>query len=249
MTESEKIQKLSTFCNNLGKSFRKLVETTEKSDEKFKNEISSLKKTNAKLEKEIEVHKKELLCFKELANSMQEEVRLMREKYEDTLNKRKDDGYTDGELAAIECQATSEDIKNIKNEIYSVDTKLMEIEKDLKDLKNEELYLRKKVRKHSIHCDHCDMTLDNLSALEQHVKNEHVSSTFKCGECDFVFYSKLRLQKHIKSHGKEIRRHCHYFNSNKKCPFEELGCKFLHIVSSECKYGNLCRSHMCQFKH
>jgi hypothetical protein len=30
---------------------------------------------------------------------------------------------------------------------------------------------------------------------------------------------------------------CHYFNNDKKCPFEELGCKFLHSVSQICKFG------------
>ena len=94
MTESEKINKLTTFCNNLGKSFRKLVESTEKSEEELKSEISSLKKTNANLEKEVELHKKELSNVKELANKMQQEIRVLKEKCQDTLNERKDNSYT-----------------------------------------------------------------------------------------------------------------------------------------------------------
>ena len=29
-------------------------------------------------------------------------------------------------------------------------------------------------------------------------------------------------------HTDNINHHCHYFNNDKMCPFEELGCKFLH---------------------
>ena len=130
-----------------------------------------------------------------------------------------------------------------------VTTKLINIEGDLQQLKNEESYIRMKSSKKLSQCNYCERKLDSLRALEEHMKKEHVSSTFKCNECELVFYSEWRLKKHLKGHGKDKTRHCHYFNSNKTCPFEELGCKFLHKYSAVCKYGDRCISHMCQFRH
>ena len=42
---------------------------------------------------------------------------------------------------------------------------------------------------------------------------------------------------------------CHYFNNQKKCPFEEIGCMFLHADSEDCKFQNTCNKNLCQFKH
>ena len=255
MTENEKIKKLSTFCNNLGKGFRSLVESAEKSEEKFKNEISALKKTNAHLEKEVEIHRTELLSLKELANSMQQEIILLKEIYQETINEGKNNGEIVKNTRHIECQVTKEkykhdeEIKIITDEIAAVTSKLVNIEGDLEQLKKEEGFIRKKVRSQLIQCDHCHLNLDSLRALEMHMKEEHVSSSFKCDKCRSDFYSEWRLKKLLKSHENEKTRHCHYFNSNKTCPFEELGCKFLHKHSTVCKYGDNCRSHMCQFKH
>ena len=33
------------------------------------------------------------------------------------------------------------------------------------------------------------------------------------------------------------------------CPFEELGCKYLHINSKLCRFGQECDNKMCPFKH
>ena len=162
---------------------------------------------------------------------------------------------TVNKLTEIECQVTTEtskhsdEIKVITDEIGEVATKLMNIEGDLKELKNEEVYIRKKMKKKLIQCDYCDKKLGSVIALEEHMKEEHASCTFNCNECDLAYYSEWRLKKHLKSHGKENMRHCYYFNSNKMCPFEELGCKFLHKYSAVCKNGDQCSSHMCQFKH
>ena len=47
----------------------------------------------------------------------------------------------------------------------------------------------------------------------------------------------------------EERKCCHFFNNGKVCPFEEIGCKFKHVESKECRYGQNCFMKMCQFKH
>ena len=54
---------------------------------------------------------------------------------------------------------------------------------------------------------------------------------------------------HIRIHSNKPPRHCHYFNNGKICPFEELGCKFLHVLSTKCKFDKLCHKTMCSYKH
>ena len=99
-------------------------------------------------------------------------------------------------------------------------------------------------------CDYCSDRFNTKTEMEIHIESSHVMINFKCDKCDEVFISKWRLNVHLKSHTNEKKpRNCHYFNSGKNCPFERLGCKFHHIVSSDCKFGDKCTYKMCQFKH
>ena len=43
-------------------------------------------------------------------------------------------------------------------------------------------------------------------------------------------------------------KYCHYFNNQKSCPFELLGCKFKHEESPTCKFQNRFNS-LCPFRH
>ena len=43
-------------------------------------------------------------------------------------------------------------------------------------------------------------------------------------------------------------KYCHYYNNGKACPYEEIGCKFLHMESQMCPFKP-CKNSMCQFKH
>ena len=72
---------------------------------------------------------------------------------------------------------------------------------------------------------------------------------FKCNICKKGFVLKWRLQKHMKIHNNKNCQPCHYFNNGKMCPFEELGCKFLHINSKLCRFGQECDNKMCPFRH
>ena len=38
---------------------------------------------------------------------------------------------------------------------------------------------------------------------------------------------------------------CHYYNNEKLCPYDELGCKFLHSVADKCKFGQKCKRRLC----
>jgi hypothetical protein len=42
---------------------------------------------------------------------------------------------------------------------------------------------------------------------------------------------------------------CHYFNNNKKCPYESIGCMFSHQFSGLCKYEKFCKNELCSFQH
>ena len=53
----------------------------------------------------------------------------------------------------------------------------------------------------------------------------------------------------MKIHTKNNIKNCHYFNNMKKCPYEKLGCKFLHAVSKICELGETCERHLCPFRH
>ena len=81
-------------------------------------------------------------------------------------------------------------------------------------------------------CNLCEMTFDRFSDLETHLITSHEAPrAFHCNQCEKTFVTKWRLRKHMRIHSEKFTRICHYFKDGKLCPFEELGCKFLHDVS------------------
>ena len=58
-----------------------------------------------------------------------------------------------------------------------------------------------------------------------------------------------RLKKHMRLHTEKNILHCHYFNNNKSCPFEEHGCKFIHAASNFCTFGTTCSRRLCPSRH
>ena len=60
---------------------------------------------------------------------------------------------------------------------------------------------------------------------------------------------KWRLDKHEKAHTLENIKFCHYFNNEKNCPYEEVGCMFKHEQSQVCRYKDNCSNKLCQFHH
>ena len=98
-------------------------------------------------------------------------------------------------------------------------------------------------------CSDCDKSFANGIELEMHMSEHHKVKGFSCDKCDSKFLMKWRLNKHKMIHEKVKIRNCHYFNSDKFCPFSKIGCKFLHQYSEECKYGNMCKMDKCQYRH
>ena len=56
--------------------------------------------------------------------------------------------------------------------------------------------------------------------------------------------------KHAQIHASrtDVKR-CHYFNNNKQCPYEEIGCMFAHVASDICKFGESCSNNLCSYQH
>ena len=96
-------------------------------------------------------------------------------------------------------------------------------------------------------CEHCDELFVENWELEIHLKTHIEAETYSCDECDKSSVLKWRLEKHRKGHRGKI--FCHFYNNMQDCPYEEIGCMYLHEDSKICKYKKKCTTELCQFKH
>ena len=71
---------------------------------------------------------------------------------------------------------------------------------------------------------------------------------YKCNKCEKVFVTQWRLRNHDRLHTNISVNKCNFLNNRKECPFEVLGCKFLHEESRECLSRDQCNVPKCQFK-
>ena len=95
-------------------------------------------------------------------------------------------------------------------------------------------------------CEYCRRTSLHMSDLNNQIRS---SIHTKCKLCDNKCDEHQFFQNHIANGEGRSRRKCHYFNSNKWCPFYKEGCKFIHEYNPACRNGESCDSHMCEFKH
>ena len=83
-------------------------------------------------------------------------------------------------------------------------------------------------------CTICDENFEKNCYLEKHLESEHnQEKDFKCDACGKKFILQWRLEKHQLIHTSTVLKHCRYFLANKTCPFDEIGCKFLHKAKEE----------------
>ena len=117
---------------------------------------------------------------------------------------------------------------------------------------------KKSLRKHvfelhpmKIKCMICDSTFESNCDLELHIREVHEKEKqFHCEHCEKMFVTEWRLKKHNKCHLSEVKmKKCHYFNNQKACPYEDLGCMFLHEVSEKCTFMESCSNSLCSFQH
>ena len=57
---------------------------------------------------------------------------------------------------------------------------------------------------------------------------------YKCKTCEKTFHLKWRLNKHEENHTRKNVKHCRYFSKQELCPYEAIGCKFLHVQTELC---------------
>ena len=99
-------------------------------------------------------------------------------------------------------------------------------------------------------CQSCDKMFTKRYDLEVHMKNEHTTTEdFKCNICDKTFILEWRMLMHKKNHDNKWVKKCYYFNNNLVCPFEEMGCMFLHKNSVMCRFGEKCTKNLCPYRH
>ena len=97
-------------------------------------------------------------------------------------------------------------------------------------------------------CGLCENTFSENCDLEFHMRKEHeVENKYKCDQCDKDFFLEWRRNMHMKVHTDGVK-YCHFYNNNKQCPYEDLGCMFLHITAEQCTFQN-CKNQLCQFRH
>ena len=147
-------------------------------------------------------------------------------------------------IVKLEKMLTENEAKKRNKDVIFDCKKCGECFSDKRDLKNHIKGNHSKEYK----CKICEKVFCESWSLELHSKSHEEIVPFKCNTCSKQFYSNWRLSKHVLSHG-EKGRFCHYFNNGKTCPYEEIGCKFKHEVSNNCRYDNLCHIRLCQFKH
>ena len=77
-------------------------------------------------------------------------------------------------------------------------------------------------------CNKCGETFANNFEFENHMVQVHgLDKTHACEICGKRFYLKWRMNKHRNTHGGS-RKPCKFFQDGNVCPFNEVGCKFVH---------------------
>ena len=153
-----------------------------------------------------------------------------------------------------------ETVKELKEEIKVLKSKKSETKENgskcrkCDDTFNSKINLMKhisEIHPHTIECKYCEQTFRQNCELEMHIKTSHKQTKeYKCEKCNKIFLLKWRLSKHEAIHDIGLKtKICHYFNNNKACPYEELGCMFAHIESDVCKFKSLCSNKLCSYKH
>ena len=160
------LNELTTFCNNLGKAFRKMTEDTEKRLGSLEKEIKSLKLKNIKIEKDINNWDTEDL----------EERLLNNEKKFGTFQTSLDNVIDDIKSSSI---TRDTEIQNILNEKEGLTVKLVNIEEKIKCLGKELQKMQpstKVLYPQRYKCKQCGDTFPKLSTLELHIEDLHEKS-------------------------------------------------------------------------
>ena len=149
------------------------------------------------------------------------------EKKIDELVKRVDDKSNEKKVDSLKCKKCDKSFS------------------DNSDLSKHVLVSHNKLKE----CKLCEQKFPLNVDLEVHLKTHEEKESFPCNKCDKVFVLKWRLKKHEEGHEQENAKFCHFFNNEKNCHFEEVGCMFRHEHSPQCRFQEHCANKLCQFKH
>ena len=139
------------------------------------------------------------------------------------------------------------------NEMETIKKKLISVEIDISSMKMQTRREKEgagvnRTKKNYIKCKKCSKQFEKNSDFEKHMTEEHEQEKkFACQRCGKKFLLEWRMEKHMNMH-KGDTKHCHYFNNHKSCPFDDIGCKFLHESSGKCRF-DICLNKLCQFEH
>ena len=141
--------------------------------------------------------------------------------------------------------------------IQSLDGKIEKSEQIFKCCDCEESFKSKGVlkshrnekHKSGLFCSECGEAFEKHWMLELHLKSHENIDSYDCEVCKKKFHVKWRLRKHMEIHNNAQTKKCHFFNNKKICPYEEIGCKFLHKVSEMCFHKENCKNKLCPFRH
>ena len=168
---------------------------------------------------ELKITRKELTDVKEEIKNVKDERKSEKETVEDPK------GISEKEFSCKICDQSFRSKKTLKYHNQSNHNKLIKFKS-------------------------CDKTFENNCDLELHINENHDSAEhLECVKCGKRFVLEWRLKKHQEIHTNQNIRKCHYFNNQKCCPFEVIGCMFAHSLAGKCKYGEKCSKMLCSFQH
>ena len=82
-------------------------------------------------------------------------------------------------------------------------------------------------------CEDCGETYARNCDLEHHLESCHSKEKkHECNSCGKRFHLKWRLKKHVMIHTTETKT-CQYYSKQLECPYQEIGCMFLHEPNSQ----------------
>ena len=98
-------------------------------------------------------------------------------------------------------------------------------------------------------CEFCHLSFCESWRYEVHLETHSKPKDKKCEVCGKEFFMEWQLRQHINVHENTNIKKCHYFNNNKVCPFDHVGCKFKHEKSKQCSKPNNCNVKLCPKQH
>ena len=238
MSNLETLEKKYAILN---KAFKSIMDNAKRSDErleKLEKYVQNLEGRVQQLDKENWEYIKELQDSK---SKVESDIKCVEEK----LSK------IDDEIARI-----TENTSKLDNHIESPGEKQLSRMFECKKC-DSKFHAKENLKYHintrhpkAVVCKICDIPLKENSDIELHMEVVHKRKRqFKCDKCDMSFQLEWRLKKHMTLHEEGNIRKCHYFNNSKTCPFQKIGCKFLHEKAEFCQFKDNCGRDKCQYQH